>query len=210
MKILINAGPTRESLDPVRFITNHSSGKMGYAIAKAAVEAGHEVTLVSGPVNIQPPPGLEKFISITTAAEMAEEMKKEFPSAQLTILSAAVADYRPKTFSGSKIKKQEGSFFLELERTEDIAGTLGERKSPSQKLIGFAAETDDLEANALAKLEKKNFDGIAANKVGIEGQGFGSENNAIIFYSRKGTKKVLSLKSKELLARELLETILED
>lgn len=210
MKILINAGPTRESLDPVRFITNHSSGKMGYAIAKAAVEAGHEVTLVSGPVNIQPPEGLSQFISITTAAEMAEEMKKAFPHAQLTILSAAVADYRPKTISGSKIKKQEGSFFLELERTEDIAKTLGERKSPSQKLIGFAAETDDLEANALAKLEKKNFDGIAANKVGIEGQGFGSENNAITFYSRKGTKKVLSLKSKELLAKELLETILEN
>lgn len=210
MKILINAGPTRESLDPVRFITNHSSGKMGYAIAKAAVEAGHEVILVSGPVNLAPVEGLKKFISITTAAEMAEAMKQEFPSADLAILSAAVADYRPKNISGSKIKKQEGNFFLELERTEDIAKTLGERKAPFQKLIGFAAETDDLEENALAKLEKKNFDGIAANKVGIEGQGFGSENNAITFYSRKGTKKSLPLQSKELLAKELLKTILED
>ena len=192
------------------FITNHSSGKMGYAIAKAAVEAGHEVILVSGPVNLAPVEGLKKFISITTAAEMAEAMKQEFPSADLAILSAAVADYRPKNISGSKIKKQEGNFFLELERTEDIAKTLGERKAPFQKLIGFAAETDDLEENALAKLEKKNFDGIAANKVGIEGQGFGSENNAITFYSRKGTKKSLPLQSKELLAKELLKTILED
>ena len=183
---------------------------MGYAIAKAAVEAGHEVILVSGPVNLAPVEGLKKFISITTAAEMAEAMKQEFPSADLAILSAAVADYRPKNISGSKIKKQEGNFFLELERTEDIAKTLGERKAPFQKLIGFAAETDDLEENALAKLEKKNFDGIAANKVGIEGQGFGSENNAITFYSRKGTKKSLPLQSKELLAKELLKTILED
>ena len=210
MKILINAGPTRESLDPVRFITNHSSGKMGYAIAKAAVEEGHEVILVSGPVTIAPPPGLAKFISIVTAAEMAEVMKREFPEAEITILSAAVADYRPKIISESKIKKQEGNFFLELERTEDIAKSLGQMKRPSQKLIGFAAETDDLEENALGKLEKKNFDGIAANKVGIPGQGFGAEKNAVTFYRRNGSRKELSLKSKEALAKELLELILKD
>ena len=210
MKILINAGPTRESLDPVRFITNYSSGKMGYAIAKAAMKKGHEVTLVSGPVAIKPPPGLAGFISITTAAEMAEVMKREFPKAETTILSAAVADYRPKIISESKIKKQEGNFFLELERTEDIAMTLGQMKRPGQKLIGFAAETDDLEKNALGKLEKKNFDGIAANKVGIPGQGFGAEENAVTFYSRNGSRKELSLKSKEALAEELLELILKD
>ena len=137
MKILINAGPTRESIDPVRFITNHSTGKMGYALAAAAVSAGHEVTLVSGPVALTPPAGLKKLIRIVTAAEMAEAMKQAFPAADLTILCAAVADYRPKFYSASKLKKQEGGMILELERTEDIALTLGQLKKPGQLLAGF-------------------------------------------------------------------------
>jgi len=187
MKILINAGPTRESIDPVRFITNHSTGKMGYALAAAAVRAGHEVTLVSGPVALTPPAGLKQLIRIVTAAEMAEAMKLHFPDADLTILCAAVADYRPKYYSASKLKKQEGGMLLELERTEDIALTLGKLKKPGQLLTGFAAETDDVEQNARKKLTGKNFDWIAANRVGIPGSGFGSDTNTVKLYAADGS-----------------------
>lgn len=204
MKILINAGPTRESIDPVRFITNHSSGKMGYALAAAAVKAGHEVTLVSGPVALVPPAGLKEFVSITTAAEMAEVMKNEFPSADLTILCAAVADYRPKQVAGSKLKKQPGGLMLELERTEDIALTLGRMKRPGQLLIGFAAETDDVELNALKKLKEKNFDWIAANRVGIPGSGFGSDTNTVKLFAADGTVVDLGSELKTRLAEQMI------
>ena len=187
MKILINAGPTRESIDPVRFITNHSTGKMGYALAAAAVRAGHEVTLVSGPVALTPPAGLKQLIRIVTAAEMAETMKQHFPDADLTILCAAVADYRPKFYSASKLKKQDGGMMLELERTEDIALTLGQLKNPGQLLAGFAAETDDVEQNARKKLTEKKFDWIAANRVGIPGSGFGSDTNIVKVYAADGS-----------------------
>lgn len=207
MKILINAGPTREKIDPVRFISNHSSGKMGYAIAEAAVKMGHSVTLVSGPVNLGRPEGLEKFVSIESAAEMAEVMKKEFLQTELAILCAAVADYRPAHPQMQKMKKNEGNLFLELERTEDIALSLGKMKKEGQKIAGFAAETNDLEANAVNKMEKKNFDFIAANQVGVPGRGFASENNAITLYYRDGRKKELTLKSKKELAKELLTEI---
>ncbi|MBR2364723.1 MAG: phosphopantothenoylcysteine decarboxylase [Lentisphaeria bacterium] len=209
MKILVNAGPTREKIDPVRFISNHSSGKMGYAIAEAAILMGYEVTLVSGPVSISAPENLHKFISIESAAEMAEAMKKEFFNADLTILCAAVADYRPARPEKQKMKKKEGNLFLELERTEDIALSLGSRKKAGQLLAGFAAETNDLEANALTKMRKKNFDFIAANAVGIPGRGFGAEENAITLYKADGTKKELTLKSKKELAKELLEELLK-
>ena len=209
MKILVNAGPTREKIDPVRFISNHSSGKMGYAIAEAAILMGHEVTLVSGPVSISAPENLHKFISIESAAEMAEAMKREFGNAELAILCAAVADYRPAHPEKQKMKKKEGNLFLELERTEDIASSLGGMKKEGQLLAGFAAETNDLEANALTKMRKKNFDFIAANVVGVPGRGFGAENNAITLYRADGTKKELSLKSKKDLAKELLEELLK-
>ena len=209
MKILVNAGPTREKIDPVRFISNHSSGKMGYAIAEAAILMGHEVTLVSGPVSISAPENLHKFISIESAAEMAEAMKNEFGNADLAILCAAVADYRPAHPEKQKMKKKEGNLFLELERTEDIALSLGRMKKKGQLLAGFAAETNDLEANALTKMRKKNFDFIAANVVGVPGRGFGAENNAVTLYKADGTKKELSLKSKKDLAKELLEELLK-
>lgn len=209
MKILVNAGPTREKIDPVRFISNHSSGKMGYAIAEAAILMGHEVTLVSGPVSISAPENLHKFISIESAAEMAEAMKNEFGNADLAILCAAVADYRPAHPEKQKMKKKEGNLFLELERTEDIALSLGRMKKEGQLLAGFAAETNDLEANALTKMRKKNFDFIAANVVGVPGRGFGAENNAVTLYKADGTKKELSLKSKKDLAKELLEELLK-
>ena len=187
MRILINAGPTRESIDPVRFITNHSTGKMGYALAAAAVSAGHEVTLVSGPVALTLPRGLAKVVRIVTAAEMAEAMKQHFPAADLTILCAAVADYRPKFYSASKLKNQDGGMMLELERTEDIALTLGQLKKLGQLLAGFAAETDDVEQNARKKLTEKNFDWIAANRVGIPGSGFGSDTNIVKVYAADGS-----------------------
>ena len=204
MKILINAGPTRESIDPVRFITNHSTGKMGYALAAAAVKAGHEVTLVSGPVALTPPAGLKQLIRIVTAAEMAEAMKQAFPDAELTILCAAVADYRPKYYSASKLKKQEGGMLLELERTEDIALTLGKLKKPGQLLTGFAAETDDVEQNARKKLTGKNFDWIAANRVGIPGSGFGSDTNTVKLYAADGSMTDLGTGLKTELADRLI------
>ena len=204
MKILINAGPTRESIDPVRFITNHSTGKMGYALADAAVKCGHEVILVSGPVHLEPPVGLKQLIRIVTAAEMAEAMKRHFPDADLTILCAAVADYRPKFYSSSKLKKQEGGMLLELERTEDIALTLGKLKRPGQLLAGFAAETDEVEQNALKKLKSKNFDWIAANRVGIPGSGFGSDTNTVKLYAADGTMTDLGSELKTRLADRLI------
>ena len=204
MKILINAGPTRESIDPVRFITNHSTGKMGYALADAAVKCGHEVILVSGPVHLEPPVGLKQLIRIVTAAEMAEAMKQHFPDAELTILCAAVADYRPKFYSSSKLKKQEGGMLLELERTEDIALTLGKLKRPGQLLAGFAAETDEVEQNALKKLKSKNFDWIAANRVGIPGSGFGSDTNTVKLYAADGTMTDLGSELKTRLADRLI------
>ena len=204
MKILINAGPTRESLDPVRFITNHSTGKMGYALAAAAVKAGHEVTLISGPVALTPPEGLTSLIRIVTAAEMAEAMKNAFPSADLTILCAAVADYRPKYYSATKLKKQPGTMMLELERTEDIALTLGRLKRSGQLLAGFAAETDEVERNALKKLKAKNFDWIAANRVGIPGCGFGSDTNTVKLYAADGSVTDLGSELKTRLAERLI------
>lgn len=208
MNVLINAGPTRESIDPVRFITNHSSGKMGYAVAEAAVRLGHTVTLISGPVAIPPPEGLAGFTGIETAAQMAQAMKLAMPEAELIILSAAVADYRPVICSQSKLKKTEGNLFLELERTEDIALSLGKLKRDNQILVGFAAETDDLEANALKKMKAKNFDWIAANEVGKPGRGFAADNNAITLYASDGRRFNLELKPKKELAAELLSLIL--
>ena len=207
MNVLINAGPTRESIDPVRFITNRSTGKMGYAIAEAALKLGYSVTLVSGPVSLPVPEGLSGFVQVESAAEMAEAMKREMPGADLIILCAAVADYRPVVCARSKLKKSEGNLLLELERTEDIALSLGKCKRSDQLLIGFAAETDDLESNALRKMKEKNFDWIAANEVGKPGQGFASDSNALTLYASDGRRFQLKLKSKKMLASELLSLI---
>lgn len=204
MKILINAGPTRESIDPVRFISNHSTGKMGYALAEAAVRAGHAVTLVSGPVSLTPPEGLAELVRVVAAAEMAEAMKLRFPEMELTVLCAAVADYRPRIVSASKLKKHPGGLTLELERTEDIALSLGQMKQPGQLLAGFAAETDDVELNARRKLAAKNFDWIAANRVGIPGSGFGSDTNILKLYAADGSMIDLGSALKTRLADQLI------
>lgn len=207
MKILISAGPTREAIDPVRFITNHSSGKMGYALAQTAVKRGWQVVLVSGPVDLPRPEGLAEFVQVVSAAEMADAVKSRFPAMDGAILCAAVADYRPVTVSNKKIKKSDDDLILHLERTEDILKTLGTMKNAQQILIGFAAETDDLEANALAKLKKKNLDWIAANKVGVPGRGFQADTNAITLYNAAGEKIELPLTDKASLAEEMLNRI---
>ena len=205
MKILITAGPTREKIDPVRFISNYSSGKMGYSIAQAALESGHEVTLVSGPVAIMPPEGVT-LIKVTSAAEMAEAVHSHASAAEVIIMTAAVADYRPANPFDSKMKKLPGKLILELERTEDILGTLGANKRQGQILVGFAAETDDLEKNALGKLERKNLDWIAANLVS---DGFGTDTNTITLYNRAGDVIPVPHGAKIDVARAMLKVILQ-
>ena len=205
MNILITAGPTREKIDPVRFISNYSSGKMGYSIAQAALEAGHSVTLISGPVTLTAP-AEATLIKVTSAAEMAQAVHESAPRADVIIMTAAVADYRPANPFESKMKKLPGKLVLELERTEDILGTLGKNKSSSQRLIGFAAETDDLEKNALGKLERKNLDWIAANLVA---DGFGTQTNKRTLYSRDGRKVAIPAGEKLEVAREMLKVVLQ-
>lgn len=206
-KLLITAGPTREAIDPVRFLSNRSSGKMGYALAEAAVRAGYAVTLVSGPVALPRPDGLAEFVSVVSAAEMADAVKSRFSSADGAILCAAVADYRPVAVSPQKIKKQEGNWLLELERTEDILAALGRMKQPRQILAGFAAETEDLEANALAKLSRKNLDWIVANRVDRPDRGFLSDDNAATLFGAHGEVKEFPLMSKKALAKNLISAI---
>ena len=209
MRIVISAGPTREAIDPVRFITNRSTGKMGYAIARAAVKMNLQTVLVSGPVNLTAPEGVE-FVPVESAAEMAEAMKKAAAGADIIVMAAAVADYRPKQYSTSKVKKSDGDMCIELERTEDILLSLGKNKKPGQILVGFAAETDDLLQNAQGKLERKNLDYIAANIVGVPGRGFGADNNAITLLGRNGSRTEFALQSKEALAESLLKFVLEN
>ena len=207
MHIVISAGPTREAIDPVRYITNRSTGKMGYAIAEAAREMGLTVTLVSGPVNLLPPEGVE-VINIESAADMAKAMKSAAQTADIIVMAAAVADYRPKQYSTSKVKKSDGDMCIELERTEDILLSLGKNKRPGQILVGFAAETDDLLKNAQGKLQRKNLDYIAANIVGVPGRGFAADNNAITLIGRDGSQTEFALQSKKNLAEALLQHIL--
>ena len=204
MRILITAGPTREKIDPVRFITNYSTGKMGYALAQSAIEAGHEVVLVSGPVTLKAPENLAEFHSVESAQEMADAVFSIFPSCDAAIMVAAVADYRPAEICSSKMKKSDGDLFLRLERTTDILAGLGKLKRDDQKLIGFAAETDDLLANAQGKLERKNLDWIAANKVS---DGFGSETNKVILLSRAGERVDIDTADKKSVAEKILETV---
>ena len=207
MHIVISAGPTREAIDPVRYITNRSTGKMGYAIAEAARERGLLVTLVSGPVNLLPPEGVE-VINIESAADMAKAMKSAAQTADIIVMAAAVADYRPRQYSTSKVKKSDGDMCIELERTEDILLSLGKNKRPGQILVGFAAETDDLLKNAQGKLQRKNLDYIAANIVGVPGRGFAADNNAITLIGRDGSQTEFALQSKKDLAEALLQHIL--
>jgi phosphopantothenoylcysteine decarboxylase / phosphopantothenate---cysteine ligase len=179
-RFLISAGPTREFFDPIRYISNRSSGKMGYAIAEAARGVSPQVTLVGGPTALQPPTGVE-FVSVTTAQEMAEAVWSRFDAVDICIMAAAVCDFRPRKMAASKIKKGASSGVLELEATPDILAELGRRKQ-SQVLVGFAAETDDLETHAREKLARKNLDFIVANDVSA----FDAETSRVIFITREG------------------------
>ena len=203
MRIVISAGPTREAIDPVRYITNRSTGKMGYAIAEAAQKKGLEVVLVSGPVNLERPEGVE-FIQIESAAEMAQAMKQSAENADIIVMAAAVADYRPRQYSSSKVKKSDGDMCIELERTEDILLSLGKNKKPGQILVGFAAETDDLLKNAQGKLERKNLDFIAANSVA---DGFGTDTDTVILLGREGGKNIIGPASKQIVAQKLIDIV---
>lgn len=208
-KILISAGPTREKIDPVRFITNRSSGKMGYALAENAVKYADEVVLVSGPVTLDTPENVKR-IDIESAAEMAAAMFAESTDADLIIMCAAVADYRPKIIHTSKMKKSDGDLTLVLERTEDILKTLGQNKKAGQILAGFAAETDDILANAQSKLERKNLDFIIANDVSSNSKGgFGVDNNAVTIIDRSGHQEIFALCHKKELADKILKYISE-
>ncbi|GMB08513.1 phosphopantothenate-cysteine ligase /phosphopantothenoylcysteine decarboxylase [Thermolongibacillus altinsuensis] len=201
-KVLVTAGPTREKLDPVRFFSNHSTGKMGYAIAEAAFAFGADVTLISGPTSLPDPHGV-KTIRIESAQEMYEEVMNYFHDSDIVIKTAAVADYRPKYVAKDKIKKQPGDYTIVMERTVDILKALGEQKT-KQFLVGFAAETNDVERYAKNKLESKNADMIVANNVVQAGAGFGTDTNIVTLFKRDGSKKELPLLPKSEVAKEIL------
>lgn len=202
-RVLVTAGPTREAIDPVRFITNHSTGRMGYAIAKMAMLRGAEVTLVSGPVAIEPPLFVDT-IAVESAQEMYEAVMAHAKEADIIIKSAAVADYAPAQVSPEKIKKSEGDASIPLTRTKDILAALGEKKREDQFVCGFAMETEHLLENATAKREKKNVDMIVANSIRQEGAGFGVDTNVATFITKEGLR-ALPLMSKEALAMEILD-----
>lgn len=205
--LLITAGPTREKIDPVRFLTNHSTGKMGYAIAGEAVKMGARVILVSGPVNLEPPSGAE-LIKVESAEDMYQAALAHFDEADVMIGTAAVADYRPKYIYEEKMKKKEGDQALELERTKDILFELGQKKR-NQVIVGFAAETNDVENHAKGKLARKNADMIVANNVKQEGAGFGADTNIVTIYKKDGTNIELPLMPKADVARNILTEVVQ-
>lgn len=207
LRILVTAGPTVEPIDPVRFLSNRSSGKMGYALAGAAVAAGHDVTLVSGPTCLKPPAGC-RFISVKTARDMRVAVSKLFKKTDVVIKAAAVADYRPARPERHKIKKTEDEFVLRLTRNPDILKELGMKKCPGQVLVGFAAETQALLRHALKKMAAKNLDWIVANDVMKKGVGFECDENAATLIARDGSRTKFPRQSKKKLAEALLGKIL--
>ncbi|WP_300460927.1 bifunctional phosphopantothenoylcysteine decarboxylase/phosphopantothenate--cysteine ligase CoaBC [Desulfobacula sp.] len=209
-KVLVSAGPTVEAIDPVRFISNHSSGKMGYAIARAAEKRGGQVTLVSGPVALAPPVNVER-IDVETCEQMADQMLANLESADIIIKVAAVADYKPLDPKTSKIKKQDNTKDLSIAMTEnpDILKRIGQNKTSDQFLVGFAAETDDLEKNALLKMEKKNLDMIAANLVGSSDSGFKADTNKVKLFFRDGSSFDIPLIEKDKVADILIDHVIE-
>ena len=206
-KIMVTAGPTQEAIDPVRYITNHSTGKMGYAIAKRAMLRGADVTLVSGPVALDPVPFV-KMVPVTTAQDMFEAVSGGFPEQDILIKAAAVADYRPSNVSDEKVKKRDGDMAIALERTTDILGYVGEHKKPEQIICGFSMETQNMLENSRKKLKKKHLDMIVANNLKEQGAGFGTDTNRVTIISEKEEKN-LELMSKEEVADEILNYILE-
>ena len=206
-KVLVTAGPTQEKIDPVRYISNHSTGKMGYAIARAAMMRGAEVTLVSGKVSLQPPMGV-RIVPVVSAADMAQAVKETASDQDIIIKAAAVADYRPGTTADEKLKKKDDELSVELERTEDILAYLGAHRRDAQFLCGFSMETEHMVENSRAKLEKKNIDMIVANNLKQEGAGFGTDTNVVTLLTKDETVE-LPMMSKEEVADRLLDYIME-
>lgn len=208
-QVLITAGPTQEPIDPVRYISNHSTGKMGYAIARAFARAGAEVTLVSGPTALSLPHPAVRRVLVRSAQEMYAASAEAFPTTDLMILNAAVADYTPAHPADQKIKKNESAFSLELTKTTDIAATLGSQKRADQLMMGFALETNNEHENALGKLHRKNLDWIVLNSLRDSGAGFGHDTNKITVMDRAGQVRSFDLKTKEEVADDLL-TLVEE
>jgi phosphopantothenoylcysteine decarboxylase / phosphopantothenate---cysteine ligase len=204
VRFLITAGPTREPIDPVRYISNRSSGKMGYAIAEAALAEGHDVTLISGPVNLEAPQNT-KLISVSTSDEMFEAVHRHADQCDICVLCAAVADYKPANVSSTKIKKRGVKFSLELIPTRDILDSLGQRQDRQFVLVGFAAETDHVEENAVNKLRAKNCDIMVANDVSAADSGMESDINEVTILFRDREKKKISRTPKKIIARELVK-----
>jgi phosphopantothenoylcysteine decarboxylase / phosphopantothenate---cysteine ligase len=205
-KLLITAGPNREPLDPVRYLSNRSSGKMGYALARAAIRRGAEVALISGPTELEPPVGA-RLTSVTTAAEMRHAVLEEFSGCTAVIMAAAVSDYRPVDFARKKIKRGKGPIELRLEPNPDILKEISARKN-GKMLVGFAAETGELVVNAAKKLKEKNLDMIIANNVSEAGAGFDVDTNVATILDRAGTVRSLPLMSKDELAEQILDHLL--
>ncbi len=207
-KALVTAGPTYEAIDPVRFIGNHSSGKMGFAVAEALAEAGAEVTLITGPTHLQVHnPGI-RLIRVTSAADMHQAATAVFANTHIAVLAAAVADYKPKTAADKKIKKENDSLVLELVKTHDIAHTLGQHKKNGQLVVGFALETDNAKENARKKLEEKNFDLIVLNNPREEGAAFGHDTNKITIIDRSLQEQEFELKPKKEVAHDIVKAII--
>lgn len=208
-KVLVTAGPTHEAIDPVRFIGNHSSGKMGFAIAEALAAEGAEVDLVTGPTQQHTEHPSIRVKAVVSAEEMFNACNQMFPTSDITVLSAAVADYKPVDPASQKIKKKEGNLMLELTKTHDIAASLGKIKHNGQVMVGFALETEQEHANALKKLESKNFDLIVLNSLNDHGAGFGFDTNKVTIIDRKKQPQVFELKSKKEVAQDIVEAIIQ-
>lgn len=209
MRIVVSAGPTREFIDPVRFLSNRSTGKMGYAVAQAAIEAGHETVLVSGPVAaLEPPPGLEAFVSVTSAREMLAALRKHVAKADALVMTAAVADFRPAKSARRKIHKANMPAALELVPNPDILATLAKRKG-RRVFVGFAAETERAAAGAAEKLRRKGLDLVVANDVTQPGAGFATDTNIAVFVGSDGSARSLPLMAKTELGRRIVREIEE-
>lgn len=206
-KLLVTAGPTQEAIDPVRYITNHSTGKMGYAIARAAMLRGADVTLVSGQTNLTPPPFV-KVIPIVSAQDMFEAVRDNFNEQDIIIKSAAVADYRPANVSDEKIKKKDGDMSMDMERTTDILQYLAGKRRDDQFICGFSMETQNMLENSRKKLDKKKLDMIVANNLKVQGAGFGTDTNVVTFITKE-EERTLEMMSKQEVADQLLDFILE-
>ena len=206
-KVLVTAGPTQEAIDPVRYITNHSTGKMGYAIAKNAMLRGAEVTLVTGPVAIEPPMFVN-VVPVKSAGDMFEAVKEAAPQQDIIIKAAAVADYTPASVAEEKIKKMDGDSSISLNRTQDILAWLGQNRQPGQFLCGFSMETENMLENSQKKLAKKSVDMIVANNLKVAGAGFGVDTNVVTMITKDGVKELPQL-HKEQVASEILTAILE-